>query len=145
MFQSFIVSHPDSFTVDIDRIESIFANIDTAVDIPQNGTINIGFLTDNEIQSLNHQYRGINSTTDVLSFHYFETFDTLNADDVAWEIIMSESRILSQADEHEHSPWIEFEILVIHGILHILGFDHETDEEYQEMWRHEEPLRALLW
>lgn len=59
-------------------------------------------------------------------------------------MILSESRILTQATEHGHSPERELEILIIHSILHILGYDHETDEEYEEMWKWEEGLRGNL-
>jgi probable rRNA maturation factor len=98
-------------------------------------------LTDDEIQALNREHRGIDSTTDVLSFHYFDDFSDIDPTDTAGEIILSESRILSQAEEHGHSPERECEILIIHSILHILGYDHETDEEYAEMWEVESDLR----
>ncbi len=54
---------------------------------------------------------------------------------------MSESRIASQAIEYGHSSRDEYEILFIHGILHILGFDHEDDREYEDMWRYEQNIR----
>lgn len=97
------------------------------------------------MQELNRTYRQKDSTTDVLSFHYFEDFSSLTPRDTAGECIFSESRILMQASEHGHSPRTEFEILLIHSILHILGYDHETDEEYEEMWEYEEKLRRNLF
>jgi probable rRNA maturation factor len=106
--------------------------------------LNIALLTDDEIQILNREHRGIDSTTDVLSFHYYDEFSDTDADDTAGEIILSESRILSQAVEHGHSPERECEILIIHSILHILGYDHETDEEYAEMWEIESVLRGKM-
>ncbi len=118
--------------------------ISSSLDIPQHGILNIAFLSDDEIQVLNRDHRGIDSTTDVLSFHYFDDFSDLSADQVAGEIILSESRIVSQALEHWHSCERECEILIIHSILHILGYDHETDEEYDEMWTIESPLRMQL-
>jgi probable rRNA maturation factor len=117
----------------------------TVVPKVQNGILNIAFLTDEEIRVLNRDHRGIDKTTDVLSFHYFDDFSDLGSDEVAGEIILSESRIQEQAEEHKHSRERECEILVIHSILHILGYDHETDEEYVEMWKVESPLRDQLW
>jgi probable rRNA maturation factor len=111
------------------------------VHITQNGILNIAWLTDDEIQTLNREHRGIDSTTDVLSFHYYDDFSDLDIDETAGEIILSESRILSQAEDHGHNPERECEILIIHSILHILGYDHETDEEYAEMWMIEKILR----
>lgn len=110
----------------------------------QNGILNIAFLSDEEIRVLNRDHRGIDKTTDVLSFHYYDDFSDLGSDDIAGEIILSESRILAQALEHQHSPQKETEILVLHSILHIIGYDHEEDEEYEEMWKWEGELRGKL-
>jgi probable rRNA maturation factor len=133
MFSFQLLNHPESFIIDEPRIARIFEMI-AIVPETQKGILNIAFLSDDEIQVLNHEHRGIDSTTDVLSFHYFDDFSDTRADETAGEIILSESRIISQAIEHGHSSQKECEILVLHSILHILGYDHETDEEYAEMW-----------
>ncbi len=145
MFSFQLLNHPESFSIDETHIAQIFELIGQSVDISQNGTLNIAFLSDDEIQVLNREHRGIDSTTDVLSFHYFDDFSDTWSDDTAGEIILSESRIISQALEHWHSRERECEILVIHSILHILGYDHETDEDYEEMSEIELPLRNQLW
>lgn len=145
MFSCQLLSHPESFHIENIRISEICSYIASNVDVPQSGILNIAFLSDEEIRVLNHQYRWIDSTTDVLSFHYFDDFSALWEDEIAWEIIMSESRIVSQAQEHEHSEREEFETLLIHGILHILGYDHEEDDEYETMWKIEKPAREFFW
>lgn len=141
MFSYQILSQPTSFVIDEARIASIFEYIAKVVSVPQKWVLNIAFLSDVEIQSFNKAYRGIDKTTDVLSFHYFEDFSSISKDEVAGEIIMSESRIQEQSVEHAHSLLSEFEILAIHGILHILGYDHEDEEDYEEMWKIERPIR----
>ncbi len=155
MFSFLFINHPGKFSLDESRIARIFELL-APVLLPhqeegkwgsisdQKGILNIAFLSDEEIRMLNNQYRGIDSTTDVLSFHYFEDFSLLSDTDVAGEIILSESRILSQAEEHGHKPQKECEILVLHSILHIIGYDHETDEDYEKMWKWEEGFRAQL-
>lgn len=81
----------------------------------------------------------------MLSFHYFEDFSTLDEKtDVAGECIFSEAKILSQSVEHGHSPEEEFYILLIHSVLHILGYDHEDDEDFAEMWKCEKPAREFF-
>lgn len=85
------------------------------------------------MQSLNRQYRDKDSTTDVLSFHYFENFETLTESEIAGEILLSESKILEQTKTYEHSIEAEAYRLIIHGVLHIIGYDHETDSEYEIM------------
>ncbi len=146
MFSYQILNHPDSFTIDEARVSQIFSLVSEVLPVEyfQNGILNIAFLSDDEIQTLNREHRGIDKSTDVLSFHYFDDCSAVASDEVAGEIILSESKIMSQSTELGHSPQQEFEILIIHSILHILGFDHETDEEYQEMWKWEEKLRKTI-
>jgi probable rRNA maturation factor len=162
MFRYQLINHPESFILDELRIDRIFELVSVvphasviarneAIQVSeshkktfQNGILNIAFLSDEEIQVLNREHRGIDKTTDVLSFHYYDDFSGLSADDVAGEIILSESRILAQALEHGHTPQRECEILVLHSILHIIGYDHETDEDYEDMWKWEGELRKEL-
>ncbi len=143
MFSFQLIDHPESFMLDESRIAYIFDMV-AVVPEAQNGILNIAFLTDEEIRILNRDHRGIDKTTDVLSFHYFEDFSGLGPDEVAGEIILSESRIQEQALEHGHTNQKECEILILHSILHILGYDHETDEEYRDMWEIEWALREEL-
>ena len=144
MFSYQLLNYPETFSIDESRIAQIFHLVWDSVPINQNGILNIALLSDDEIQALNRDHRGIDSTTDVLSFHYSDDFSELDPTDTAGEIILSESRIISQALEHGHTSQKECEILVLHSILHIIGFDHETDEEYAEMWWYEEKLRKQI-
>ena len=144
MFAYTLIDHPIDFSLDVWRISSLLAYIEREVPISQNGIINIAFLSDDSIQTLNKQYRWVDSTTDVLSFHYFDDFSGKSSEEVTGEIVLSESKIISQAHEHSHTVEKETEILILHGILHILGFDHETDEDYAEMWKYEEILRDTI-
>ena len=61
----------------------VFQALSEQVSITQAGTVNIAFLSDDEIQELNKNYRNIDKTTDVLSFHYFEDFSDLKSDEIA--------------------------------------------------------------
>lgn len=144
MFSFQLVNSPEAFIPDSHRIQLICERISEQVPLPQNWILNIAFLPDVEIQALNKQYRDIDKTTDVLSFHYFDDFTETSDDEIAGEIILSESKIQTQAEEHKHSLEDEFEILVIHSILHIIGFDHENDEDFEEMWKYEKILRNNL-
>jgi probable rRNA maturation factor len=99
------------------------------------------FLDDDSIKNLNKNYRWINKSTDVLSFHYFEDFSTLNKADIAGELVFSEAKIISQWKEY--GLWIEKEFykLLIHSVLHILAYDHEREEDYKEM----QELEDMIW
>lgn len=137
MFSFQFINKPDSFQVDEKQILTIFSLVEKQVPKGQNGIINLAFVDDETMQEYNKNYRKKDSTTDVLSFHYFEDFTDISPDDVAGEVLFSESKILSQAEDHGHSTEKEFQILLIHSLLHLLGFDHETDEEYEEMAKNE--------
>jgi probable rRNA maturation factor len=80
-------------------------------------------ITDNdEIQAINNEFRGIDKDTDVLSFPYEEMpMSPLGS------IVISSNHVTQKAKELLHSEMDEFTLLYIHGLLHILGFDHEVD------------------
>ncbi len=132
MFKYNILYKP-SFQYNTKTIDNIFKIISKIVKKEQNWVLNIVFLDDNSIQKLNKDYRNIDKTTDVLSFHYFDDFKNLKKDDLAWEIILSENKIISQWKEYKLWTEKEFYKLIIHSILHILWYDHETDKDYKIM------------
>ncbi len=144
MFSFAIIHPPDSFHIHDEDISKILDHISSDISIPQEGTIHIAFLPDSEIQLLNRDHRWIDATTDVLSFHYYEDFSRLKKADIAGEILFSESKILTQSKEYWHSPREEFSILLVHSVLHLLWFDHEQDEDFEIMWKHETTLRKKM-
>jgi probable rRNA maturation factor len=145
MFSPHLIHPHLTFDLDERYIKNIFSSVSEVVEKSQNGIINIAFMNDDEMQRLNREYRKIDKTTDVLSFHYFDDFSGVWSDEVAGEILLSESRIGAQAKEHWHSQGKETYILILHGLLHILGYDHESDDEYREMWEVEENLRKNIY
>jgi len=104
--------------------------------------------TDSEtVKQLNRDYRGVDETTDVLAFHMLpqkEVDDSfaLPPDGVTrlGEVIISYPQAAEQAREQGHSPERELSLLIIHGILHLLGYDHEEPEEESEMREKEREL-----
>lgn len=140
MFKYNIINKP-KFDINEKVIDNIFINISNIVKITQNWTLNIVFLDDDSIQNLNKNYRNIDKPTDVLSFHYFEDFSDLEEKDIAWEIILSENKIISQWVEYWLWTEKEFYKLIIHSVLHILWYDHELDNEYIIM----QDLEIEIW
>ncbi len=90
---------------------------------------------------MNNKYRKKNNTTDVLSFHYYNDFKNLNTNNIAWEIVFSENKIITQWKEYNLWSEKEFYKLLIHSILHILGFDHENEKDYKKMQKYEN----IIW
>jgi probable rRNA maturation factor len=107
----------------------------------QEATADVTFIRDRAMRKLNRTYRGIDSPTDVLSFSYDEGAPGTDARHLGDVIISVET-----AEKYARQLSLEFdrelEHLVIHGILHLAGFDHETDNG--EMNRLERRLRRQL-
>jgi probable rRNA maturation factor len=97
---------------------------------------------DEEIRTLNKQFRKKDKTTDVLSFPALPESGDLG------DIAISVDRAVAQAREHGHTVEQEIEILILHGLLHLLGYDHETDEgrmaRAERRWRKSLGLPAGL-
>ena len=81
-------------------------------------------IVDNEtIQSINKEYRNIDKPTDVLSF----PLDVSCPSMLVGSVIISADKVKEGANEFNHSIEDEFKLLLIHGILHLIGYDHEID------------------
>lgn len=140
MFKYNLLKEP-SFSYSKKYIDSIFNIVFKIINKKQKGILNIVFLDDNSIKKLNKDYRWINKSTDVLSFHYYEDFSNLDNNELAGEIILSEEKIISQWIEYKLWSEKEFYKLLIHSILHILWYDHELDNDYLEM----QDLENKVW
>lgn len=100
------------------------------------------FVGDEAIKKLNREFRGKNSTTDVLSFpSEAETFEVENQDRLG-DVVISVQRAAAQARRHGLSFSSEVKQLILHGLLHLCGYDHETDDG--EMNRLELQIRRKL-
>ncbi len=88
------------------------------------------------IHRINRDYRNIDRVTDVISFALLDNDDPVQyEDDVELgDIFINRKRVLSQAEEYGHSVKREFVFLFVHGLLHLLGYDHMTPEDEEEMF-----------
>lgn len=117
-------------------------------------------LTDDEaIRSINTEYRNIDKSTDVLSFPLidyespacFDGFDDMddlfNPDSgelMLGDIIISIDHCIAQAAEYGHGVVREYAFLIAHSMLHLMGYDHMTESEANEMFRRQEEILAGL-
>lgn len=100
--------------------------------------------TDGEIRSLNRTRRNIDKPTDVLSFPLLDLNTPLPIQ-IIGEVVISWDRTLEQAREIGHSDEDEFYRLLVHGILHLFGYDHETSPEDEKIMKaKEDELLALV-
>lgn len=110
--------------------------------------IGVSFVDNGEIQRMNREYRGKDEVTDVLSFPQWDPDDEWGFLDGSEEsiplgdIVLSLERAAEQAAEYGHSFSREVGYLTAHSLLHLLGFDHQTEEDRVEMRKHEEAIMA---
>lgn len=107
-----------------------------------NGAFSITLIDDEKMHEMNLKYRGIDRTTDVLSFALNDG-ETLEEEiNLLGDIFISIPKMISQAKEYGHSEKRELSFLSIHGLLHLLGYDHQNREDEEIMFGlQEEVLR----
>ena len=136
--------------------------------LPEGIELDLSIVSNEEIQALNRDYRGLDKPTDVLSFaltevssEYDVDFAHLDLTEEAEEtedleetefedeeaipqhlgdIIISYPRAQEQAQDYGHSLDRELAFLAVHGFLHLNGYDHQTEEEAQEMFKIQEEV-----
>ncbi len=105
-------------------------------------------LTDDAtIRELNRVFRHVDSPTDVLAFPAAGGADFVlppNLPPYLGDVLISYPTALAQASAQGHPVEQELTLLIVHGCLHLLGYDHETEEERQRMWARQEELCAKL-
>lgn len=116
--------------------------------LTENNEVSLVFCDDAYIQDLNKKYRGKDQSTDVLSFALNEGEEPEIVDGpsqvLLGDIIISLETAARQAEEYNHSLEREVAYLTVHGMLHLLGYDHMTEEDKAEMRIEEEHVLSLL-
>ena len=109
--------------------------------------ISVLFTDDKFIRSLNNKYRGIDKSTDVLSFSLREgsvKTPESESDKLLGDIIISVETAQRQADNLNHSMEKELTVLLIHGLLHLTGYAHEEDKDYKIMRERESEMLKIF-
>ena len=137
---------PDTLTVAENLLEEILRAADVVGEVygVENAELSVTLTDDEHIHALNKKFRGIDRVTDVLSFAFRESEEpeVLGADfEILGDVIISLERAKVQAEEFGHSFLREVIFLEVHGLLHLLGYDHMSDDERLEM---EEEQRFVM-
>lgn len=131
---------------DINVLREIIIFTSQKENLPPTCEVSITFVFDDDIQSYNKQYRQIDEPTDVLSFPMQQSLkdEHVPADSelplLLGDIIISVDRVTKQAKEYNHSFQRELAFLTVHGLLHLLGYTHDTDAEEKEMFEKQEKI-----
>lgn len=122
-----IINNQRKIKLDWQIFQTFAEKVIEIVEEAENKSATIAFVSDRQMRELNFQFRGKKATTDVLSFP-FET-DEFDLDkDQLGDIVISLEQAQKQADENNLTLELEIKQLIMHGILHLCGYDHETDD-----------------
>lgn len=131
-------------------VEKSIASVLKVEEIDDEVEVSVSFVGDEEIRDLNRDYRGVDRSTDVLSFPMDDEF--IIDKRILGDVIINTRRVIEQAEELGHSHERELSYLTVHSILHLLGYDHIDDEDKKKMREREklsmkelEIYRWFLW
>lgn len=112
------------------------------------GEVSVLYVNDEAIHELNRTYRGVDRPTDVLSFAMLEgdeAFPELEDSlDMLGDVVVSVDTAKRQAEEYDHSLERELAFLLVHGFLHLNGYDHEDEAAEREMFGLQETILASI-
>lgn len=142
--------------LDFTLIQQVFEEYKRCFDLPDNVSVELTIVDEDTIKSVNKQFRNVDNVTDVLSFPSLDVILPFAAEDypldidpqsgeiMLGEIMLCYSRMAEQSVEYGHSKERESCYLVLHGLLHLLGFDHVEQEDKAQMREQEELILGKL-
>lgn len=110
----------------------------------KNGGLTIVITSDEAVRVLNQRYRGVDSATDVLSFPAAPLPESLEDGHYYGDLVIAHPYTSRQASQLGHALDESLCLLVVHGTLHLLGFDHDRPETRAEMWAAQETILREL-
>lgn len=145
------VDPPFDAEVNLDQLERLVTHVLRGEAVAAPAEVSIWITDEDELHTLNRTYRSVDASTDVLSFgaepEQDEALPFVSAPDqprYLGDLAVSFPHVVRQADEYGHSRQRELSYLVTHGLLHLLGYDHEQPEQAQVMRSREEALLGVL-
>lgn len=118
---------------DLTQYEDVLVKLFESLD--HQGQMQLIFVDQQTMHQMNFKYRGIDKTTDVLSFENDEP-----EDDSIGDVFIDYQQALLQADDYGHSLMREIAFLAVHGYLHLIGYDHQTEDEAKKMFTYQEEI-----
>lgn len=116
-------------------VEKTLEHLAKAENILPKKEVSVIFVDDDVIRELNYKYRGVDNATDVLSFAIWEgeTDPCCAEDEMLGDIYISVERAVEQGDKYGHGTDREVCFLALHGLLHLTGYDHQTEQDERVM------------
>ena len=120
--------------IPVDRVEAAALQALKHQSAPENTDLTIVLTDDNQLHELNRQWMEVDAPTDVLSFPSDE-LDPESGNRYLGDILISVQRAADQASGSGHTVEAEVQLLVVHGVLHLMGHDHAGVDEKARMWK----------
>jgi probable rRNA maturation factor len=137
--------HPEVDTGELRRAVQLSLQMEQT---PEGVSLTVVITDDEEIRALNRRFRDTDAPTDVLAFPDAETdqvfVDESGEPPYLGDVIISLPRARQQAAEQGHSTMDELRLLVVHGVLHLLGYDHAVPAQQVEMWARQDAILQHL-
>jgi probable rRNA maturation factor len=118
----------------IAAIKNTLKVIENELRLRKSHHISIGFVSEKEMKRLNKMYRGEKKITDVLSFGFEKELGTLKNIEEYGELVFNYEQAARQAKMMKHSVRKELQFLIVHGTLHLFGYDHEDPKGAKKMF-----------
>jgi probable rRNA maturation factor len=143
-----LIRPPFSRLTSARRIERIVHAVLSAEKVSAEAVLSVVITDNDEIQRLNRDFRGIDAPTDVLSFGQdsIDEVFVVAPDEPPYlgDVVISFPQAETQAAENGCSTEQELRLLVVHGVLHLMGYDHATPEEEAQMWERQDAILAAM-
>jgi len=111
--------------------------------VPLSSGLAILITTDQQIRDLNSRFRGMDTPTDVLSFNLNQLDPDENTQYLG-DVVISYPTASAQAQTYGHTVTDELQLLIVHGILHLLGYDHAKPADKTLMWSVQNEILSIL-
>jgi len=136
-----IVSHREPEPLNFEAFEQLAAFVLSMEGVPELTELSIALVDEEEMAHLNQQYRGIDGPTDVLSFGCDDPCPAPGDEPITiGDVVIAPAIAERQAVELGHSVEHELDVLLVHGVLHLLGYDHEAADDAGAMAAREAAL-----
>jgi probable rRNA maturation factor len=143
-----LIRPPFSRRMSVRRVERIVHAVLSAENVSTEAGLAVVITDNDEIQRLNRAFRGIDASTDVLSFGQDPTDQVfvVAPDEPPYlgDVIISYPQAEVQAVENGWSTEQELMLLIVHGVLHLMGYDHATPEDEARMWERQDAILAAI-
>ena len=139
------IQNDTNYDIDVARLQAASQQVLKQHNVDSDTALSIVFVDNAYIQNVNRQFRGIDAPTDVLSFPADEP--PVEIDDeppYLGDLIIAYPYASEQAAREGHALSDSLSLLVVHGTLHLLGYDHDTPEHRAEMWAAQDTALTAL-